>query len=71
METLREKEVKTLIRSLESSLMIKSRYHPGKTEHYVVLLAMSPVQEVPRNATEEKESQSETEIIPRTKVSNC
>ena len=70
-ETLGEKEVKTLIRSSESGLMIKSRYYPGKTEHYVVLLAMSPVQEVPRNATEEKESQSETEIIPRTEVSNC
>ena len=70
-ETLGEKEVKTLIRSSESGLMIKSRYYPGKTEHYVVLLAMSPVQEVPRKATEEKESQGDTEIIRRTEVRNC
>ena len=67
-ETLGEKEVKTLIRRLESGLMIKSRYYPGETEHYVVLLAMSPVQAVPMKATEEKESQSDADSVPRTEV---
>ena len=47
-EKLGEEAVKKLIRDWRSGEKIESHYFPstGKTEYYIVLLAMSPVQEV-------------------------
>ena len=70
-DKLGEEAVKKLIRGCRSGPMIESRFYPGtgKTEYYVVLLAMSPVQEVQKKGAEKEESPSDTETEPRTEVS--
>ena len=75
-EKLDEEAVKNLIRRCASGPMINSRYNPasGKTEHYMVLLAMSPVQgdmrkEDERKAVKEEEQQQrDSDSEPRPKV---
>ena len=70
-EKLGEEAVKKLIRDWRSGEKIESHFFPstGKTEYYIVLLAMSPVQEVQKKRTEKEESQRDTETGPRTEVS--
>ena len=74
-EKLDEEAVKTLIRRCASGPEIKSRLNPanGKTEHYFVLLAMSPVQGSmmkggERKADKEEERQSHSDSKPRPEV---
>ena len=68
---LGEEAVKKLIRDWRSGEMIESHFFPatGKTEYYVVLLAMSPVQEVQKKGAQKEESQEDTDTGPRTEVS--
>ena len=73
---LDEEAVKNLIRRSANGPEIKSRYNPGsgKTEHYIVLLAMSPVQGDMRKGgdrkadKEEKQQQRDTDSKPRPEV---
>ena len=75
-EKLDEAAVKKLIRKCASGPMINSRYNPssGKIEHYMVLLAMSPVQRDMRKGDErkadeeEQQQQRESDSEPRPEV---
>ena len=76
-EKLDEEAVKKLIRKCASGPKINSRYNPssGKTEHYMVLLAISPVQRDMRKGDERKadeeeqqQQQRESDSEPRPEV---
>ena len=75
-EKLDEEAVKNLLRRCASGPKIKSRYNPasGKTEHYMVLLAMSPAQgdmriRGERKADKEEEQQQrDSDSKPRPEV---
>ena len=70
-EKLDEEAVTELIKKFASGPMIKSRLNPasGRTEHFVVLLAVSPGQGGERKADKEEEQQSDSDREPRPEVS--
>ena len=70
-EKMDEEEVASWIRRCASGMKIRSRHNPqtGKTEHFVVLLAMSPRQGGKERADkEEKEQQKNSYSEPRPEV---
>ena len=69
-EKLDEDAVNKLIRGCASGPKIKSRLNPasGRTEHFVVLLAMSPGQGVKMKAENEEGQQSDSDREPRPEV---
>ena len=71
-EKLDEEEVASWIRKCASGMKIRSRDNPqtGKTEHFVVLLAMSPRQggEERADKEEEKEEHNDPHSEPRPEV---
>ena len=70
-EKLDEEAVLTHIRKFASGPRIKSRYNPGsgRTEHFVVLLAISPGQGGEMKADKKEEQQSDSDREPRPEVS--
>ena len=69
-EKLDEEAVLTHIRKFASGPRIKSRYNPGsgRTEHFVVLLAISPGQGGEMKADKKEEQQSDPDREPRPEV---
>ena len=72
-EKLEEEAVKALLNRYASGPLTKSRHNPqtGKTEHYIVLLAMTPGKGDQRKVDEEEEEeeeQSDSDSKPRPEV---
>ena len=70
-EKLDEKAVTELIKKFASGPMIQSRLNPasGRTEHFVMLLAVTPGQGGERKADKKEEQQSDSDREPRPEVS--